>query len=344
MDSFKAWTLTLFIFLLTGQTWASNLGPKAADFPTDHPMRQFLSGKSFCQSTSSRVNTDLATLKTEIDTLAMLMGEGVANEFISPVAEFLTAKSKQRLAIETWVEKTGSPEAIEQTNREVDAALERINKNGQLTDLYNAKILSHLDQIAKESVIEPYFESVFQQILEPLYLEIYQQAPSQKKVKQMERNLFCDLSPAQILAIIYYSGQGSAPIERALLGDKMAAPFVSFSAAINSGLRQLRPFQGIIQSGQSRMTQETFIAGEFEVPRYFSGSILNHKPFGGHQLKIQSESCRWIALYSVNFNEDEVLCPTKSKFKILQTRNLNPGEFGYDSSRQWLHVRVTQIK
>lgn len=344
MDFAKACILTTVTLLFAGQAWASSLAPRAADFPADHPMRQILSGKSFCQPTSKRTSRDQLSIQMEIDTLAMLLGEDIAANLTSPFRDFLVAKYNQRIAIENLVEKKGSAEAVDQANRELTAALESLNRDRQIEELYSVTMLVRLNRLAQESVIDPYFESVFSQILEPVYREIYGRALSKKAKTRIRENLLCDLSPAETLALIYYSGQGSAPIERALLGDSAPSPLLNFSTLINRGLARMRPFQGIIQSGQSRLSQETFQVGEFEVPRYFSGSILNHRPFPGHQLKIQSKTCRWIALFSVNFNEDEVLCPTKSKFKILQTRKLNPGEFGHDDRREWLHVRVTQIK
>ncbi len=144
----------------------------------------------------------------------------------------------------------------------------------------------------------------------------------------------CGLTDTEIYAIAYYSSLGYNSMNQALrskVTDNLAN-VAGLIMAVNSGLQKLAPYKGQVKRGAS-LPKEI-------LAEHIPGNVVTYKAFTSastklgftypaHHFIIEGKTGRYIAPLSFSIDEEEVLFPSGTKFKILSRENLNDGEVNF---------------
>lgn len=340
---------------------ASQGAPTAKDFPKSHPLRLLLEGQSQCAHPGQSVDISIfwtPQIQAETELLMHFVGDTAGVSRTYETQQLLSLKTGLRGDLQDYYEQfslntdgAGKAELAVMENNIQDKRKRIAELEAQLrrspdawNALYSLETYRKLSQEALTSKALPVLQRALNEILAPLYKEIYHRPLKASLREKLLKNLQCDMTPAEILSLIYYTGEGYAPINRALRKQTvLEEPLSSNRIVMDSALTKLKPYLGITKRGASFLDPQQWARQEISDPAYLSTSILYKQSFPGHQFTIHSRTCRWIALYSVNFGEDEVLCPRGLSFKVRGHRPLKEGEPQYESSQPWLAVEMEEI-
>ena len=125
----------------------------------------------------------------------------------------------------------------------------------------------------------------------------------------------CGLSDAEIIAIGAYTENAYLALNEQARGGGTS----SLIETINSGLRKLNPYKGVVRRAVNELGDDLskLVPGAVVTFRGFTSTTAFGPGYEGrYTFEIQSCSGRYIAPLSTNFKEEEVLFPTQSRFGV----------------------------
>ncbi len=136
----------------------------------------------------------------------------------------------------------------------------------------------------------------------------------------------CGMSVAENQAIRRYTGSGYGELNRALRQNKeLDKDTTAFVEIMNSGLKKLRPYEGIVRRGVDLPPEvlEQHKVGEIITYAAFTSTSIGSGFGNSHKFIIQSKTGRYVDPISATQGENEVIFLPNTKFRILSKKVVN---------------------
>ncbi len=284
---------------------------------------------SLQQHTSFKLDTDATSAGQGKSTLFNDPRKAIGQAYIQTEEKSLENLKRKRQLLENASVDSKDPEILKifsgfsasvEPPSSFDAALESYAKQIASLEAEIRRIKDKIENHAKNST--------FSNDVRELKSYEYQLLPELKATLKRTGYNSCGMSIIEAAALLNYTNIGYQLLNLALRkgGEeaKAAQPVVE---VLNSALKKLRRYQGVVKRGTSVPNEQLAV---FEVgkmisfPAYTSTSLTSG--FSGNlKFVIHSKTGRFIGVHSGIQSENEVLIPPGAKFKVLDRKE------GYDN-------------
>jgi len=150
----------------------------------------------------------------------------------------------------------------------------------------------------------------------------------------------CDLSLEELFSLFAYTTTGDAydRLNMALSSGGTEEQYAPFRDVLTAALKKIRPYQGIVKRGTTLSEEDLkkYVVGDILPPMkgFTSTSLFEAFP-GNVQEEIKSQTGRYIAPFSPNYGEAEVLFLPGVYFRVVSKV--------LDQTKQIYHIKLEEV-
>lgn len=315
------------------------------DESANHPRHKLQRQENICAKTAVKA----ASPQEEIDFIYGYLGESLASEgdafwwkakVFRALRELRSHEAKLRRAGLRNAPRT-EVDALEKTRdvlqkaltdaREGEANARAALTPAQLKEFYSAASLAKLSKVLDEKVVKARWEN-------------FRKEDKRNAGVKLERAR-CGMTAAEVLAIMLYTGVAYEVVNQSLRAEKPEERDELTRALVpllDRALSRYQPYQGKVRRGSFFLYPGLATGATFSDAAYASTSAKREEEFPGHQYELSiSKGCVWIAPFSANPDEDEVLCRPGKKFEVTRA-DLLPS--GHPQFKEGFSLRAIEAK